>query len=94
MNIQTIKKMQRKHGLDMLQYAIDNGQAFKQHDHKRDFAWSMIYAGACMLPKVIHRDHDGRMIAARQMLPDGSVGTFKWCKNYWINFVAQHNTIK
>lgn len=94
MNYFQIKKLQKKYGIAKVQYLIDNGQGFMHNDEFGELVWSMIYSGACMLPTVVHKDYTGRLIAARQMLPVGSIGSFQRSQNYWENFVCKLNSVK
>lgn len=93
MNISTIKKLQKKYGVAKIQQHIDSGVGFKQAGHFQELVWSAIYSGACMLPKVIHRDHTNKLIAARQMIRNGQPGSFGYCKKYWEDFLGRLNGI-
>jgi hypothetical protein len=93
MNYFQIKSLQKKHGLSEVQNMIDKGQAFKHQGDISELAWSMIYSGACMLPNVIHGDHTGQKIAARQMVPKGSIGSYQRCQDFWNEFVGRLKSI-
>lgn len=83
MKYQQIRKLQKEHGLSELQSMIDSGAAWLMEGSIGREASRMLDAGACMLPKVPHRDYYGNMIPARVMLKPGTKGTFQNSVNYW-----------
>lgn len=88
MNYFEIKKIQRKYGVGKVQELIDSGKAFMIQGDFEELIWSMIYSGACMLPDLVHKNHQGTRIATRAMVPSGSPGSFKRCQSYWSKFIA------
>lgn len=91
MNYLTVRQLQKRYGVAKVQQLIDNGEAFRFEGEFGELVWSMIHSGACMLPNVVYKDHTGKMIAARQMVPKGSVGSFQRCSDYWQGYINKIN---
>ena len=77
MNYQTIKRLQREHGYIDMQKAIDTGIIWCMEGSAGREAMRLLECGACMLPKVAHRDYYGNRIPSRTDLKEGTKGTFQ-----------------
>lgn len=88
MNFFTIKRLQAENGLSTMQSIIDNGYAWKNCGELARKAMAHLDSGACMLPKIIHRDYYGNMIPARQMQKPDEFGSYQKCAEYWKTFLT------
>lgn len=77
MNWKTIKKMQDEYGYTPLQELINTGTAWKMEGSVGRTAMSALQSGACMLPKEVHYDAYGNKVPSRDMLKEGSTGTYQ-----------------
>lgn len=85
MTYKEIRKLQKERGYGEMQEMIDSGTAWQLEGSIGREAMRMLEAGACMLPKVSHRDYWGNTVPARQMLKAGTKGTFQNAVRYWGN---------
>ena len=83
MNYNRIKKLQNEYGYSDMQEMINSGIAWRMEGSIGRQAMSLLECGACMLPKEIHRDYYGNQVPSRDMLKDGTKGTFGNCKRFW-----------
>ncbi|NBW77228.1 MAG: hypothetical protein EBR34_15755 [Sphingomonadaceae bacterium] len=77
MNWKTIKKMQDEYGYTQLQDLINNGTAWLMEGSVGRTAMSALQSGACMLPKKVYYDAYGSKVPSRDMLKEGSTGTYQ-----------------
>lgn len=77
MNWKTIKKLQEQYGYSELQKLIDSGMAWKMEGSIGRTAMSALQSGACMLPKESFFDAYGSKVPSRDMLKEGSTGTYQ-----------------
>lgn len=83
MHYQTIKKLQEAYGLSDMQDKINSGIAWKLEGSYGRYAMSLLESGACMLPKEVKFDYYGNKVPSRDMLQEGTKGTFKNSVNFW-----------
>lgn len=83
MNIQTIKRLQKEHGLEEMQNLINSGEAWKLEGSYGRAAMSNLESGACMLPKEAKFDYYGNRVPSRDDLKPGTKGTYKNSLNFW-----------
>ena len=88
MNIRTIKKLQKQHGLDQLQDWINSGTAWLLEGSIGRQASQCLEQGSCMLPKSQHSDYWGSTVPSRDNLKPGSKGTYQNCVRFWTKFVS------
>jgi hypothetical protein len=77
MNWKTIKKLQEQYGYAELQKLITTGIAWRMEGSIGRSAMSALQSGACMLPKESFFDAYGSKIPSRDMLKEGSTGTYQ-----------------
>ena len=85
MNISTIARLQKDYGFWDIQQSINTGMAWKMEGSFGRSAMDMLRSGACMLPKVSHRDYYGNIVPSRDVLKPGTMGTYKNSVAYWSN---------
>lgn len=83
MNYNTIKRLQRDYGYNDVQEMINSGIIWSMEGSMGRQAMSLLESGACMLPKESHKDYYGNRVPSRDMLEDGTKGTFGNCKMFW-----------
>lgn len=83
MNYQTIKRLQRQHGLEETQERINNGIAWRLEGSVGRHAMSLLNSGACMLPKKTFYDYYGNAVPSRDVLQKGSKGTYHNSVRFW-----------
>lgn len=83
MNYAKIKQLQKSHGFADLQSKIDSGLVWKLEGSYGRAAMDALKSGACMLPKVAHRDAYGNRVPSRTDLKDGTTGTYQNSVNFW-----------
>lgn len=83
MHYSKIKSLQKEYGFKDTQDSIDSGMCWKMEGSVGRHAMELINSGACMLPKVIRYDAYGNRVPSRDMLKDGSKGTFKNSVKFW-----------
>lgn len=83
MNFQSITKLQKDYGYDEMQRMINDGSAWKMEGSFGRQAMVNIESGACMLPKSFKNDAYGNTIPSRDVLKDGTKGTYKNSKRFW-----------
>lgn len=86
MNYQTIKRLQKEHGYDVMQSLIDNGSVWKMEGSMGREAMSLLNIGACMLPKKAHLDYYKNRIPSRDELKAGTKGTYLNSVSYYSRF--------
>jgi hypothetical protein len=83
MNFKKITALQKQFGFTEMQNNINTGMAWKLEGSVGREAMALLESGACMLPKVAHRDYYGNTVPSRDMLKDGTKGTYKNSVNFW-----------
>lgn len=83
MNHNRIKKLQNEYGYSDMQEMINSGIAWRMEGSIGRQAMSLLECGACMLPKEMHKDYYGNTIPSREMLREGTKGTYQNCKDFW-----------
>lgn len=83
MNYNRIKKLQNEYGYSEFQDMINSGLIWRMEGSMGRMAMSLLESGACMLPRESHRDYYGNQVPSRDMLKDGTKGTFGNCKRFW-----------
>jgi hypothetical protein len=83
MNISTIYKLQREHGLDDVQEMINTGDAWRMDGEYGRWAMSLLRSGACMLPKDPAVDAYGNRVPSRDEVVSGTLGSFENAVNFW-----------
>lgn len=83
MNHNRIKKLQSEYGYSDMQDLINSGTAWRMEGSIGRQAMSLLECGACMLPKEMHKDYYGNTIPSREMLREGTKGTYQNCKDFW-----------
>jgi hypothetical protein len=83
MDIQIIKELQEAHGLTDMQDKINSGIAWKLEGSYGRYAMSLLESGACMLPDEVRFDYYGNKVPSRDMLEEGTKGTFQNTVNFW-----------
>jgi hypothetical protein len=83
MNFKKITALQKQYGFTEMQNNINTGMAWKMEGSVGREAMALLESGACMLPKVAHRDYYGNTVPSRDMLKDGTKGTYKNSVNFW-----------
>ncbi|MHA2270107.1 MAG: hypothetical protein ACXAB8_20140 [Promethearchaeota archaeon] len=83
MNYQTIKRLQKDYGFAEMQEMINTGQAWKMEGSVGREAMALLESGACMLPKEFKVDYYGNNIPSRDVLKEGTKGTYKNSKRFW-----------
>lgn len=83
MNYNRIKKLQKEYGYSEMQEMINSGLAWRMEGSIGRQAMSLLECGACMLPKKMYRDYYGNTIPSREMLKEGTKGTFSNCQKFW-----------
>lgn len=83
MNFNSIKKLQKIYGFKEMQDMINSGQAWKMEGSYGREAMRLLESGACMLPKVKRLDYYGNLVPSRDVLQEGTKGTFKNSQTFW-----------
>ena len=83
MNHNRIKELQNQYGYSDMQEMINSGTAWRMEGSIGREAMSLLECGACMLPKEMHKDYYGNTIPSREMLKEGTKGTFSNSEKFW-----------
>ena len=83
MNHKKITALQKQYGFAEMQGHINTGIAWKLEGSFGREAMRLLESGACMLPKVSHRDYYGNIVPNRDVLKPGTKGTYKNSLNFW-----------
>lgn len=78
-----IEKLQKEYGFDVVQKNINSGLCWRLEGHYGREAMALLDSGACMLPKVVHTDYYGNRVPSRDMLKNGTKGTFNNTQRFW-----------
>lgn len=78
-----IKKLQKECGFEDVQNNINSGLCWKLEGSYGRYAMGLLISGACMLPKVSHKDYYGDIVPSRDELKKGTTGTFGNSQRYW-----------
>lgn len=82
-NYQRITKLQKEAGVYEMQKLINSGEAWKFEGSYGRAAMANLESGACMLPKVFHKDYWGNVVPSRDVLKPGTKGTFQNSVKFW-----------
>lgn len=83
MNHKKITALQKQYGFAEMQNHINTGLAWKLEGSFGREASRLLDSGACMLPKVAHRDYYGSTVPSRDVLKKGSKGTYQNSVEFW-----------
>jgi hypothetical protein len=83
MNYHKIRKLQKEHGVDVMQSLIDDGSVWSMEGRMGRHAMGLLQSGACMLPKQGHKDAYNNYIPSRDEVKAGSMGSYKNSVKYW-----------
>lgn len=83
MNYQTIIRLQKEYGVREMQQLINSGVAWKMEGSIGRKAMRLLKCGACMLPKEFHKDYYGNTVPSRDVLKEGTTGTYKNSVLFW-----------
>lgn len=78
-----IKKLQKEYGFDSIQKRIDDGSIWKFEGSMGREAMRLLEMGVCMLPKESTSDYYGNTIPSRDVLKNGTKGTFGNAQRFW-----------
>lgn len=83
MNFKKITALQKQFGFTEMQNNINTGMAWKLEGSVGREAMALLESGACMLPKVAHRDYYGNTVPSRDVLKKGTKGTYQNSVDFW-----------
>jgi hypothetical protein len=83
MNHKTIAKLQKEYGFSEMQEMINSGTAWRMEGSVGREASSLLESGACMLPKEFRSDAYGNRVPSRDVLKQGTKGTYQNCVKFW-----------
>ena len=78
-----IAKLQKIYNVDNMQETINSGSCWKMEGSSGRFAMSCLESGACMLPLEPKYDYYGNRVPSRNMLKQGTKGTFQNSIQFW-----------
>lgn len=78
-----IEALQKQYGFARIQEQINNGRVWHLEGAVGRYAMSLLTSGVCMLPKKFHRDSYGNQVPSRDVLKQGTKGTFQNCAKFW-----------
>ena len=78
-----ITSLQKTYGADRMQELINSGSCRKIEGSVGRFAMDYLEAGVCMLPLEPRVDYYGNRVPPRNMLKQGTKGTFQNNVNFW-----------
>jgi len=87
MNHKKITALQKQYGFTVMQDHINTGLAWKLEGSVGREAMALLESGACMLPKVAHRDYYGNTVPSRDVLKKGTKGTYLNSVKFWEVYV-------
>ena len=85
MNYQQLKKLQKDYGVDSLQESINSGIIWKMNGSSGRFAMDCLEIGIVMLPKHSNQDYYGNTVPSRDVLKQGTKGTYQNAVKFWTN---------
>ena len=83
MNFKKITALQKQYGFAEMQEKINTGMAWKLEGSVGREAMSLLDSGACMLPKEFKVDAYGNRVPSRDVVKDGSKGSYKNSVTFW-----------
>lgn len=83
MEYNQILAIQKEYGYTELQKSIDNGQCWMMEGSRGRAAMYALENGMCMLPTKSHRDYYGNVVPSRDLIKEGSKGSYKNCSDFW-----------
>lgn len=83
LNYSQIKKLQKTYNVERMQQMINDGTCWKMEGSTGRFAMECLESGVCMLPLEPRIDYYGSRVPARNMLKQGTKGTFLNSVNFW-----------
>lgn len=83
LTLKAIEKLQKAYGFDKMQNHINTGMCWKLEGSVGREAMALLDSGACMLPKEFHTDYYGNKVPSRDVLKEGTKGTFKNSQTFW-----------
>lgn len=83
MNYAQLKSAQIQSGYHKMQEMIDSGLVWRLEGSMGREASRLLEIGACMLPKMPHRDYYGNRIPSRDDLKKGTKGTYHNSLNFY-----------
>ena len=78
-----IEKLQKSYNADGMQESINSGSCWSMEGSAGRFAMTCLESGACMLPLLPRYDYYGNRVPSRNMLKQGTKGTFLNSVNFW-----------
>jgi hypothetical protein len=88
MNHKTITALQKQYGLSDMQDSINSGMIWKGEGWGGREAMRLLDSGACMLPKEFKVDYYGNKVPSRDVLKQGTKGTYQNSKRFWQGVVC------
>ena len=86
MNYKTIEKLQKENGYAEMQEMVNNGSVWIMEGSVGRTVMSNLREGSIMLPKESFKDYYGNVVPSRDMLKDGTTGTYQNSVNFWMNY--------
>jgi hypothetical protein len=83
MNFKQITALQKQYGFSDMQEKINSGMIWKGEGSGGREASRLLSSGACMLPKEFKVDYYGNTVPSRDVLKQGTKGTFQNSKSFW-----------
>ena len=83
MNFKQITALQKQYGFSDMQEQINSGMVWKLEGSYGREASRLLDSGACMLPKEFKVDYYGNRVPSRDVLQQGTKGTFQNSKRFW-----------
>ena len=78
-----IGMLQKINNVDNMQESINSGICWKMEGSSGRFAMNCLESGACMLPLEPKYDYYGNRVPSRNMLIQGTKGTFQNSIQFW-----------
>lgn len=83
MNHKKITALQKQYGFTEWQNLINTGMVWKLEGSIGSTGMELLNSGACMLPKVAHKDYYGNTVPSRDVLKKGTKGTYQNSVVFW-----------
>ena len=83
MNFKKITALQKQYGFSDMQEQINSGMVWKSEGSVGREASGLLDSGACMLPKEFKVDYYGNRVPSRDVLQQGTKGTYQNSKRFW-----------
>lgn len=85
MKFKEIVKLQKDYGYWYYQLLINTGNAWKLEGSIGRECMNLLEIGACMLPKEIHYDYYGNKIPSRNLVKQGTKGSYQNSVKFYEN---------